>query len=248
MKRGIVITVLAVLAFAVIIVARMPASWVIPSPPARIACTGTDGTLWNGTCTGLVVEGQPVGDVSWSVHPAKLLTARLAAHVVLARTSHAGRSDAQADLEWGLGGRVVARNVKADFPLDPSLAPQLHLTWQGNIHTDLALVRVNGKALEELQGLIEAHDLRELGSQGADFGSYSLQFPGGAGEQTGKLHDLGGPLSVEGTVRLTNEPGIVVEGLVAARPTAPQDLQTQLRILGSPDAQGRRPFSLSEAF
>jgi len=45
-----------------------------------------------------------------------------------------------------------------------------------------------------------------------------VTFPGGPGEPTGKLRDLNGPLAVEGTLRLTRQPGFELEGLVAARP------------------------------
>jgi hypothetical protein len=40
----------------------------------------------------------------------------------------------------------------------------------------------------------------------------------------------------------------VVEGLVATKPDAPPSLVRELSYLGSPDAQGRRPFSLEVSF
>ena len=66
MKRTLVIGVLAVLAFAVILIARLPASWIVPSSPeSQIACADTDGTIWSGGCTGLTFLGQNVGDVTY---------------------------------------------------------------------------------------------------------------------------------------------------------------------------------------
>jgi hypothetical protein len=47
---------------------------------------------------------------------------------------------------------------------------------------------------------------------------------------------------------LTPEPGFDLQGLVAARPSASADLVQNLRFLGSPDAQGRRQFSLESSF
>ena len=81
-------------------------------------------------------------------------------------------------------------------------------------------------------------------------GSYSLTFPPSTGgDPVGQLRDLGGgPLAVEGTLRLTPEPGFDLEGLVKARPTASADLAKDIQFLGSPDAQGRRPFSLAGTF
>ncbi|HEY4213546.1 MAG TPA: type II secretion system protein N [Steroidobacteraceae bacterium] len=249
MKRGFVIGALAVLAFGVILVARLPASWIVPSPPSRIACTSVDGSLWNGVCIGLVYQGKTLGDARWVLHPLKLLSGRVAAHVVLNRGSGTTQpTSVQGDVEVGFSGKnITARDVKADVPLDDELRSALNINYLGTIHADLKSVRATDTTLQEIQGVIEAHDLRE--PRGANFGGYSLTFPGGSGEQVGQLHDLGGgALSVQGTVKITNPPGIVVQGLVAAGPQAPQSLQDDLRVLGSPDAQGRRMFSFETTF
>jgi len=47
---------------------------------------------------------------------------------------------------------------------------------------------------------------------------------------------------------LTPAPGFELEGFIAARNGAPPELVNSLRFLGSPDATGRRPFSLSGTF
>jgi general secretion pathway protein N len=264
-KRTLVIGVLAVLAFAVILIARLPASWVVPSSPAsKIACADAGGTIWNGGCTGLTFQGQNVGDVTWVLHPLPLLSGKVAAHAVLTRApglpgaagaarlgqgaAPSAPAHAEADVETNFSGKdLTARNVKADFSFDPTLAPQLHMPFLGNLHADLSQVQVKNGALAQVQGEVQVHDLRD-GRDNMELGSYSLTFPGGAGEQTARLRDLGGPLAIEGTVRFTNEPGVVVDGLVAPRPTASEDLLNQLRILGTPDAQGRRPFSFASTF
>ena len=81
-------------------------------------------------------------------------------------------------------------------------------------------------------------------------GSYVITFPAAdpSKEPVGQLRSVGGSLDVQGTLRLTRAPGVVVEGTVAARPDAPPELVKQLAYLGSPDAQGRRPFSFENTF
>jgi hypothetical protein len=49
-------------------------------------------------------------------------------------------------------------------------------------------------------------------------------------------------------VRLTHQPGYVLEGLVAPRADAAPELVGNLQFLGSPDASGRRPFSIAGTF
>jgi general secretion pathway protein N len=261
------ITLLAVVTFAVIVLARLPASWVVPTPPAAVSCAAVDGTIWNGVCTGLTVDGKPTGDVVWELHASGLLRGKIDAHVVLTKAAGTASPGAlspanltsltaapaitvRADVEAGLDKNITARNVVADLPLDPSIVPNIPPTLRGSVHADLASVRVEKGIVTQLQGKVEAHDLEDRSGNVTRLGSYSLTFPPSSGaEPTGQLHDLGdGPLVVEGTLRLTREPGFDLEGLVKPRPTAPAELQQNIQYLGSPDAQGRRPFSLAGTF
>jgi hypothetical protein len=232
--------------FVGIVVSRLPVSWVLPGPKSGIACSEALGSVWSGTCTGLIFQQQPVGDLSWDIHPARLLAARLNADVVLTRPTGA----AQGNLEVGLDKNITARDIKADIPLDQemvaNLPPNLS-TLRGKLHAELGQLRVEGRIIKSIHGVVEARDLTE-GAQ--RWGSYSLSFPPVAsGDPVGQLRDLGGgPLAVEGTLRLTPEPGYDLEALVAVRPTASPELAQDIRYLGSPDAQGRRPFSLAGTF
>jgi hypothetical protein len=250
MKRTIWLILFAVLVFAGIVVARLPASWALPGPNSGMTCADVDGTIWTGTCTGLTVQSQAIGDLSWEVHAKRLLAGKLNADVVLTRptgTSHG-------NVEVGFDKKITARDVHADLPLDQELTatlpPNLR-NLRGKLHADLALLRVDGQTIKAIQGVIEAHDLTDgEGSAAQRWGSYSLTFPPSAdGDPVGRLKDLGGgPLAVEGTLRLTPEPGFDLEGLVTALPAAPADLARDIQFLGSPDAQGRRPFALAASF
>ncbi|HEY0766717.1 MAG TPA: type II secretion system protein N [Steroidobacteraceae bacterium] len=244
MKRGIWIALLAAVAFAAILLARMPAAWVIPAGSAQGSCASVDGSLWSGVCTGLTVQRTPVGDVSWELHPLRLLFGKLAAHIAVTR----GAANLNAEVEFGLGQRVTMRDLVADVPLDPALIPGLAADLHGRAHLDLALAQIEHGIITQLQGRIEAHDLEDRSGMATPLGSYVVTFPGGSGEPTGKLRDLDGPLAVEGTLRLTREPGFDLEGLVAPRSGATPELVNNIRYLGSPDASGRRPFSLAGTF
>lgn len=243
MPRPLRIALLAAAAFAVILLSRLPASWVAPRT-GRIACASPDGSLWSGSCSGFSVEGMPFGDLAWDMAPLRLLTGTLAAHVVLAH----GPVTGSADLLCGLGGSVSLRNLIVDLKLDPRQIPHMPPQLRGSVHTDLALVRLEHGRLAELRGRIEAHDLTQRTGHVTLLGNYALTFPGGGTEPVGTLTDLGGPLAVQGTLRLTNQPGYVLEGQVAPRADAAPELVSNLQFLGSPDAAGRRPFSIAGTF
>ena len=244
MRRSLWIALLAAAAFVAIVLARMPAAWVLPARGAQWACASIDGSLWGGICAGLTVSGTPLGDMSWELHPLRLLTGRLAAHLTL---SH-GPGDAAADVELTFGQRLAARNVHADLPLDPALLPSVPANLHGRAHLELALVEVQRGVIRQLQGRIDARNLEERSGNNTPLGSYSVSCPGGSGDPVGTLRDLEGPLALEGTLRLTPAPGFELEGVIAARHGAPPELVNSLRFLGSPDATGRRPFSLSGTF
>jgi general secretion pathway protein N len=250
MKRTIWLTLFGVLVFAGFVIARLPISWVMPGPKSGVSCTDTEGTIWNGACSGLTVQQQPLGDLSWEVHASRLLSGKLNADVVLTRPTGSARGN----VETGLDKRITASHVEADLPVDQDLAMQLPPNWRGlrgKLHANLRLLRVEGEKIKAIEGVIEAHDLTDgQGSSAQKWGSYSLTFPPSTGaDPVGQLKDLGsGPLAVEGTLRLTPEPGYDLEGLVAARPTASPELARDLQFLGSPDPQGRRPFSLAGTF
>ena len=243
MRRGLWITVLAVVAFAVIVIARLPASWVIPGPPSPVTCADVEGSVWSGTCSGLAAEGTPLGDMSWNVHPLSLLSGKLSANIVLV---HPARS-LTGEFEVGLDKSVTARNVQANLPFDETLKKLLPAlrTLSGSAHANIVYAHVARDIVTGIQGQIEVHDLSDHDRNGVTpLGSYSVSFPGSGGtDPTGELRDLGGPLAIQGTLRvMQNQPGVELQGYVTPRAEAAPDLRHQLEYLGSPDAQGRRQF------
>lgn len=247
MKRTVWISLLAILAFAVILIVRLPAQWVAGFIPKNVSCAQLGGTVWTGTCTGLVAQGIEVGNVSWRLQPLALLSRKLSVHLDAVR----GTSFVRGDFEAASAQSFTARNVQADLPLDPALIPQLPRNLLGSARANLGLLRLEKGALTALEGHLEAHDLVQVErGQRTSLGAYSVDFspvePGS--EPIGRLKSLSGPLDVEGTLRLTRAPGFELQGLVAARPVAPPDLVKQLAYLGSPDAQGRRQFSIENTF
>ncbi len=250
MNQAIRIGAASLAAFLLVLIARFPAHWAAPALPESVSCDVITGSIWTGTCYGLTVrsgQGRPLrlGTLGWSLRPTRLLLGRLSARIELTRAS----GTVQGMIERELGGALVGRAIQASLPLDPTLFTQLPPNLQGSVRADLAHVRIDDGVVRDLQGRIEVLDLEQRGSQAMPLGSYTLMFPGASdGEPVGQLRDREGPLSVEGTLRLTAEPGYVIEGKVAPRPGAPTGLTQQLQFLGRPDSEGRRSFSLAGTF
>jgi hypothetical protein len=237
----------AVIAFALVLLVRFPARWLGPLLPHGMQCQQLDGSAWNGSCTGLSSGGGEVGDVTWSLQLLQLLRARLDLRLDL---TGAG-SSARGDVALGFGGAVQGRNVTVDLPLTSALVSSLPAGAHARLQGRLAHIEWTGKYLSELQGELTIQDL--VGSQGQAFGSYQVTFParsdsGAADLPSGEVHDGGGPLQLMATLQLTRDPGYLVQGRVAPRPSASADIVDMLKYLGSPDAAGGRPFSLMGTF
>ncbi len=243
--RTLWVTLLAVVVFLGVLISRLPARWVLAAAGRDIRCASVAGSLWDGYCGGATVGGTPLGDLTWQLHPSQLLRGRLAAHVA-AREANAS---ARADVTLGLGGALAARNVVLDLPLDSTLVSAVPPYISGTAHANLERIEVTRQGvIKEIEGRISVHDLVDSSGEVTPLGSFVVTFPGGPGTPVGHLRDLGGPLSVDGTLRLTDQPGYDLRAMVAARADAVPSLTNALQYLGSADAEGRRPFALSGTY
>jgi general secretion pathway protein N len=244
LRRAII---LAITGFVLVLVMLLPARWVAALLPSALHCQQLDGSAWRGSCAGLSTASGALGDLNWDVHALQLLRGRLELQLDLTNQG----SYVRGVLGMGLGGAVHGRNVTLDLPLTSTLVSSLPAGAHARLSGKLSRFDWNGKFLEALEGEVDILDF--VGSQGQSFGSYQALFApdanaGSAPTPTGVVHDLGGPLALDATLQLTRDPGYLLQGQVAARPSAPAELVDQLRYLGSPDASGRRPFSLSGTF
>ena len=245
MKRTLRITILAILAFAIILLVRLPASWVKGFLPPAVTCTDIAGTAWNGSCTGVAYNGAALGNLNWELHPLALFRGKVAAFVNLTR----GGQFVRGDFEMSSGQSYVAHDLQAQLPLDPPLLPQLDAGYSGNISVNLSYLKLEKNLLAAIEGQVQATSLYSKRDRLA-LGGYSATFPRAAAgsEPVAQVTSLEGPVDFEGTLKLTREPGWVVDGKIRTKPETPQALVQQLAYLGAPDAQGFRPLSLAGTF
>jgi general secretion pathway protein N len=244
LRRAII---LAITGFVLVLIALLPARWIGPLLPHAMHCQQLDGSAWRGSCSGLTTANGALGDLSWDLHVLQLLRGRLELRLDLTNQDNYVRGV----LGMGLGGALHGRDVTLDLPLTSALLSSFPAGAHARLSGKLSRFDWNGKFLEVLQGEVEILDF--VNPQGQAFGSYQAVFApdanaGGSTTPTGVVHDLGGPLALDATLQFTRDPGYLLQGQVAARPSAPAEFADELKYLGSPDASGRRPFSLSGTF
>lgn len=241
------LALVVVVAILVTIGVRWPLSWATHWLPAGVQCDAPAGTVWHGRCGSLTADGLQLGDTSWQFHPLPLLRGTFAATV----QSRQGADHFKGDLELRAGGRRIARHVEADLTLGEGLLRQGAMGLTGRVHAGLERAELHERTVRELVGTLTVQGL----TQGSTpLGNYEISFPDAsaaaddASRVTGALRDLGGPLGISGTLALTDEPGYVIDGFVTLRADTPPALARQIAILGTPDAAGRRPFSIAGTY
>jgi general secretion pathway protein N len=241
----LVIILLAVAVFATVLLARLPAAWVLPALGARLTCGSVEGTLWRGECSSARLSGVRLDRLAWQVHPGALLGGRLSAELSAQRAG--AHASAELSVRWH--GPLHARDLHARLPLEPALLPLLPPYITGVVEANVAhLVVTRDGAVERLQGTLTVRNLVDSSGSVTPLGSFRIRFPEAPGAPLGQLRDLGGPLWLRGTLRLTAQPGYVLHARVAARTDASPSLLQGLQYLGAPDGQGRRPFALAGTY
>jgi general secretion pathway protein N len=233
-------------AFLLTLLVGLPARALAPLLPPRVTVGTLEGTVWRGRTDALAVDGQTIGALRWQLHPLHLFLGRVALDTELDR----GDGQARAELRLGFSG-MEARDVEAHLPLSALPRNVVPAGWSGVLRAELARVSLPKGAVPRIEGTIELRNLKAPPPQGAAIGSYSLLFDATSKQKdrlVGKVKDLDGPMQVEGTLSLGADRSYVVEGLVAPRPDASKAVTDTLRFLGTPDAQGRRPFSLAGTY
>jgi len=240
------LTIMALALFALTVVARAPARWLVAFAPRAIECQLPTGSAWQGECARLRAPGLELAALSWRLHPWSLLRGRFELEV----HSADARAPGVATIAIGFGRTLSVRDLRADVPLDSGFLPLFPAGWTGQLRLELAVVEFTAGRLSALRGTIVASSLQQK-NPAMPFGSFELQFAGAArtdGVIVGNLRDLGGPLAVSGTLTIRNGHDYELAGLAAARADATPELAKAVEFLGPADAQGRRAYSLAGTF
>jgi general secretion pathway protein N len=238
---------LAIAGFVLALLATWPLRWLTPLLPDSLECAAPTGTVWAGQCAALRMGPNALGTTGWNLRATELLRGRVGGEL---RVQQPGLS-LQGVVGIGPTGAVHARDLRGELELGYAFIERLAPNLRGRVVLDVAEVAFSDGWIRELQGGVDVTGLQQTYPQPLALGNYAIRFAGGVDDQgrlVGQLQDRGGPLDVRGTLALPAQRGYELSGSVLARPDAPPVLAQQIQFLGSPDAEGRRPFSQSETF
>lgn len=237
-----------VLGYLIFLVVTFPAQFVFGKLAAQgVNASAVSGTLWKGRALNLRIGIVSLGDLDWRLKPWSLFAAKLDADFNLKRPD----GFAQGAVSASLNGRIILKNVTASLPVDAIVGSEgLPGGWKGTAQAKLSELVLVQAWPTSATGVIDMIDLTGPAAQPANIGTYRVSFPAANAPAEpnaliGSIEDEQAAIAVSGTIKLSPGRNYVLDMRVAARPNAPQDIKDGMQYLGAPDAEGKRPFSVS---
>jgi general secretion pathway protein N len=207
------------------------------------------GTVWNGHARGLAWRSAPLGDLRWSLAPGDLLHGRLGADLELTRPD----GSLTTHLSVGFGGELRLTGTRATLPVGMLSALPIGTppNWRGRLSGQFEEIVIAGGWPTVLRGTLDMDGLIAPPPRNISIGSYRVEIPDpqatatDARQLTARVSDKEGPFSFEGRFTLGADRSFLLEGSLAPRGNTPAPLVRSLELLGPPDANGRRPVSVS---
>lgn len=245
-RRPAALISLGLLGVAVFVIATLPASLVVSRfERFGLQADAVGGTIWSGRAQGLTARGALIGDAQWSLRPLALLRGALAGHAQLVQ----GDGHVEADFVRSWSGRLDLAHARADFPLGGLAALRLPVgrDWHGRVVADLPRVVVENNWPVSAAGTVQLRELVAPPPRNAALGSFRMAFEQAATSSglRALVTQTEGPLQLDGTLELGANRSFLLDGRLAPRGVPSRELAALLQALGPPEADGRRPFSVS---
>lgn len=236
--RNLVLTLIVLLVIAGVVAATCPAQYAYRFFADRLGAVklaGISGSVWNGHALRIQVFDQELGALNWHLQAAPLLDRELIAHIDLS----GGEVAAAGVVERSADGTISMRDATFHFPASMA-APALDipaLQLLGDIDVRLTLAQLRGAWVSAASGSLRWNNAAVTGVAQAQLGDLEATFSSAPdGAIAGVVHDLGGPLQVNGSFKIAGG-SFDAEALLAARDGNPQVIEA-LRYIGEQQADG----------
>ncbi len=238
-KQVIAYSLLGVLAYLLFLVWTFPADRAVAllrSQTPQLQMVGVTGTVWSGRATTLQYQGQRLSRFKWQFQPPALFKAQLAFAIAFDGEGRTG----SADVGLRPDGSVVVENLAARLPM-AELATQLGIPASLNGMVDIALAEltVANNVVQSAQGALHWREAAITAPVAQKLGDFSAQISTETAGIKVQIRDEGGPLQLEGTVRLINDGSYQFHAKAAVRDAQSVLLQQALQAAGRQEADGR---------
>ena len=236
--RKFILFVSVILVIAAVVLVTCPAQFAYRLVADRLGAVklgGISGSLWQGHAGSVQVFGVELGILDWQLQAAPLLHGVAAAHLRLS----GGDIAAAGDVSSQLSGVVDIANATVSAPARlaaPALdIPALQLL--GELDISISQARLRQAWPESASGTAHWRNAAVAGAAQAQLGDLEATFASATdGTISGVVHDLGGPLQLNGRFSVNGG------SYDAEAKLSPRDGNAQvgeaLRYIGEPQADG----------
>ncbi len=247
-RKYIRYTVFAVISYVVFLIVTLPASIGFsfiknnPQLNRQLQFSSVTGTVWSGSASSVHISGINIGQLDWDLNLLPLFLGRLSVYIkVKNQQASASTVSGTGTIAISVFGDIKVDNFTATFPID-LLTPVMYgfparFSGDVNMHID-SLSLVKGSRIN-LKSRIVVSKAGLVSPQRIEYGDILIQAsPQLYGSQF-VLTDQGGPLILDGNIKIKGNGLYSVNLGLGARNSASKDLQTGLRFLGQRDATGK---------
>jgi hypothetical protein len=200
-----------------------------------VKLAGISGGIWQGHASGMQLFGTELGALDWRLQVMPLLHGAVVSHLVLS----GGDIGASGQVERAFDGVIDVRDLTLHAPARiaaPALdIPALQLL--GDLEVTIAHARLRDAWPEAASGSVRWRNAAVVGAAQAQLGDIEATFASAAdGSIYGNVHDLGGPLQLDGTFKVAAG-GYDAEAKLQSRDGNAQ-VNEALRYIGEPQADG----------
>lgn len=218
--------------------ARVAYQWAAP-PGVRLS--GISGTVWSGSATEASVNGVYLRDLHWRVRLHRLLQAR-AAYAVDA-VIPGGYIDTEVGVSVGGDVHIV------DFRGSLSLASLQQVVGmpgiQGSVNAEISRLRISDGVPVAADGFLTLGELVLPRVMRSPLGSFRADVETQEDGIAASVQDTQAVIDLAGRALLTEGRNYEFLGRVAPTPQTPDKLRQQMKILGTPDANGQYELRLA---
>lgn len=200
------------------------------------ALSGISGSVWSGKASMALIQGQPLKDVKWTLHPSSLLFGQVG---LSWRFQLPENGYAQAETAFGLDSSVSFEQLEARLPASwvAAVANAAVVRPSGDLSANLTQLTWDGQSLSSAEGRVAWHGAGVNIFKPVALGDLALSLETTDDAVKGVVSDGGGPLSLDGLLTLSPDGQYAFNGSLAAR-NAP-DLEAALRSMGRTGTDGR---------
>lgn len=249
MKKIIVLSFGLLVVFVVSAIAHLPAQLVVNNAPlpAQLTLTGVQGTVWQGSATNVRWQSMSLGQLHWSLAPAKLLTGAAEAQVRFGQGSDM-QLTGRGTVGYQFSGTPYLENVVASMPVEEIIqrAPNMPIPLALDGRVELMLKQLNYAApfCSSAEGSV-VWNTDKVGTPLADLtvGPVIADFT--CTDSTINLNASQQSAQVESAAEVTLQPNFSYQSKGWFKPSGefPASLTEQLRWLPDPDSSGRYSFN-----